>query len=60
MPRYKKLTIKEIEKKIDWKNSEKLMKQRMCLNCGKKLKLVKGEMHSWFCECSPKTLISIG
>ena len=40
--------------------SKTLEEMKICDKCGKKLKLIKGQTHSYFCSCSPNVRISIG
>lgn len=50
------------EMEEDWAEFalKKMIEKKICSKCGKKLKLVKGETHSYHCSCSPGTFISIG
>ena len=56
----KKEDIKELEKGIE------MIKRGRCTRCGKKLKQAvdliakKKTGYLWYCECSPKKIISIG
>jgi len=57
--------MNEILEKIDWNESQKMIRQRRCLNCGKKLLHITDETgkkseYEFWCPCTPEQIIAIG
>lgn len=59
--------MKTFNPPVQWKEWEKLIKQKRCLSCGKKLTMVKDPMtgklskYLYMCKkCTPKFIICVG